>query len=288
MVVYAVIVTYRPNLENVYKMLATLKAANVKACVVDNSENSISLESTEDVKLIALGDNLGIATAQNHGIAYCQKEGADKIIFFDQDSQFDQQFIHDLLSTFEDPSVLVAAPVFYDIDKGFGYKIVDIDRSGKRRKISPTEISAPITVSTVISSGMVASSSVFDQVGVLDEALFIDYVDTEWCLRCAANGILVTVNPQAKMYHAIGDRSIKLGPFNIPVHSSLRRYYRVRNGFLLLRMSHIPKMLALREIIFGFVHQLIIVIKQPNKISYIKNYLKAVWHGILGKTGRYQ
>lgn len=79
------------------------------------------------------------------------------------------------------------------------------------------------------------SKEVFEIVGMMDEELFIDYVDTEWCLRCLNYGILVHIIPDIEMVHAIGDKSVKICGINIPIHSPVRRYYRVRNAFLLLR-----------------------------------------------------
>lgn len=60
---------------------------------------------------------------------------------------------------------------------------------------------------------MLIRRSVFERVGVLDERLFIDYVDTEWCLRCAAQGITVRIIPAASMTHSIGDKSPSLAGF---------------------------------------------------------------------------
>lgn len=81
----------------------------------------------------------------------------------------------------------------------------------------------------------------------MDESLFIDYVDTEWCLRAIAKGYKVYAATSAKMSHAIGDKAIKVLAWHVPVHSAFRRYYRLRNGLLLARMKHIPPLIKVRE-----------------------------------------
>lgn len=135
---------------------------------------------------------------------------------------------------------------------------------------------------------MLVRCSVFEQVGMLDERLFIDYVDTEWCLRCAALGIAVRVNPSAVMTHSIGDKSIRLAGFRVPVHSPLRRYYRVRNAFHLLRMNHVPALMALREVVFGLIHQLILIAVERKRWDYLAFYFRAVRDGLTGVFGPFK
>ncbi|HFR6094685.1 TPA: rhamnosyltransferase, partial [Shigella flexneri] len=111
----------------------------------------------------------------------------------------------------------------------------------------------PFKSSVTISSGTMVSKEVFEIVGMMDEELFIDYVDTEWCLRCLNYGILVHIIPDIEMVHAIGDKSVKICGINIPIHSPVRRYYRVRNAFLLLRKNHVPLLLSIREVVFSLI-----------------------------------
>lgn len=110
----------------------------------------------------------------------------------------------------------------------------------------------------------------------MDETLFIDYVDTEWCLRMHAHGYNVYITPNVVMKHEIGDAHIQLLGVVVPVHSPWRRYYRVRNGFYLFKMKHIPKLLAMREITFALIHQILLYVNSKNK-EYVKIYFRAVY-----------
>lgn len=284
----AIIVTYNPDLENLTTLVKSLVSDGIPCFIVDNDSDCelSSLSNIPELTIVNLESNEGIAKAQNIGINKCFLGGFERIIFFDQDSFIEAGFISTLLSTLNDQNVKIAAPVFYDRAKGYGYKIVDIDARGGRKIIRPEGMGAKIDVSVAISSGTVVDVAVFKKVGLMNEALFIDYVDTEWCLRCRDSGYLVKINPDAKMLHSIGDRSISFFGFNIPVHSPTRRYYRVRNAFLMLRLSHIPKLLVLREIFFGLAHQVIITFNADSKLEYLKYYLKGCWDGILGRGGR--
>ncbi|MCZ5120895.1 rhamnosyltransferase, partial [Escherichia coli] len=73
----------------------------------------------------------------------------------------------------------IAGPVFIDRDKSHYYPICNIKKNGLREKIHVTEGQTPFKSSVTISSGTMVSKEVFEIVGMMDEELFIDYVDTE-------------------------------------------------------------------------------------------------------------
>lgn len=284
---FAVLVTYNPSLPKLVTLLQVLKASGVACCVVDNSVGVDFSSVSELCNLVFLGDNKGIATAQNVGIEACIAQGAEKIVFFDQDSVISLDFIAQLADAFSDPAVSVSAPVFSNEGQGFEYPLVDVDARGLVCKRPLSSFSEAIDVSTVISSGTMVDTRVFSVVGCMDERLFIDYVDTEWCLRCMAAGISIRVNPQARMLHSIGDQSLRFRFFVVPVHSPIRRYYRVRNSLLLLRMRHVPLLYSLREIALNNAHQLIILLFVPGRIQYLRHYVFAIVDGVKGVAGKF-
>lgn len=284
---FAVLVTYNPSMPKLATLLQSLTASGVACCVVDNSVGLDFSPVSGLCNLVLLGDNRGIATAQNVGIETCIAQGAEKIVFFDQDSVISVDFIAQLVDTFRDPIVSVSAPVFSNETQGFEYPLVDVDARGLVRKRPLSSFSEVIDVSTVISSGTMVDTRVFSLVGRMDERLFIDYVDTEWCLRCMAAGISIRVNPRASMLHSIGDQSLRFRFFVVPVHSPVRRYYRVRNSLLLLRMRHVPLLYSLREIALNNVHQLIIMLFVPGRFQYLRHYFFAIFDGVKGVAGKF-
>lgn len=272
-------------------LIQSLKRQGVESIVVDNG--SSSRDKFPDLRkiciFIELEKNCGIAAAQNIGIKKAQEIAAEYIIFFDQDSEIGQDYIrslsHDFLSVRRyDPKIATIGPVFTDSRHGFYYNVININRFGLRKKISPQNYSLPFATSLIISSGSMIPVEVIRQVGYMDESLFIDYVDTEWCLRAGSYGYRVYVGTSAYMAHSIGDKIVKFLSFNIPVHSPFRRYYRVRNAFFLLRMKHIPKLLVVRELIFNFIHQLILILTQKHeKKEYLFCFLRAIRDGVLNR-----
>lgn len=281
----AIIVAYNPVLTDLMQTIASLKRQLCDVVVVDNSPLEIMELKDAGIEYRWLKGNKGIALAQNVGIEYCVENGYENVIFFDQDSKIPDNFIENMLQFAMDNNALISAPVFYDEARGFEYAITHVKKNGLREKLYSHGRKETFTSSVVISSGSLVKTSLFDTVGMMDASLFIDYVDTEWCLRCFDQNHLVYINPNAVMIHSIGNSSFSVFGFCVPVHSAARRYYRVRNAFRLLRYSHVPKLLALREIIFCVVHSLILIFHEKDKKNYLKSFISGVWDGIRNVAG---
>ena len=289
----AIIVTYNPNIENVENLCSTLTQQDAYVVVVDNgSTNLLELSAkltNNKTCLLALNKNMGIAYAQNRGINKAIESRADYVLFFDQDSSISDCYIQDLIFDFEKVCNTLGKPIgiigprFVDKRYGFYYKAIKLDKNGFRTKIDLSQLTEPIPVSLVISSGSMIPVKVLQDVGFMEDKFFIDYVDTEWCFRALSKKYEIIVSTKAKMEHTIGDSILKIWKFNIPLHSPFRRYYRVRNAFFLLRMRHVPFLFAIRELCFNFIHQLILVFFVKNRVGYLKSWYKGIKDGILNK-----
>lgn len=289
----AVIVSFNPEPINLQKLTEQLIAFGVAVCLVDNnSENKEQIcsvfSASSDVHSFYLEANTGIAHAQNVGIQFALDHDYAYVVFFDQDSTIDAAFMQQQTAAFEKlktahPRLAAIGPAFVDKKHGFHYKIVNIDRYGRRTKIDTQHMEQPFAASLIISSGSLVAADALRAIGPMDERFFIDYVDTEWCLRAYAKGYVIFVNPQVQMQHAIGDNSLKLLKWRVPVHSAFRRYYRIRNAFFLLKMPHVPTLLAVREIAFNLVHQLVLILFGHNKMDYVRSLWRGLKDGLNGK-----
>ena len=110
-----------------------------------------------------------------------------------------------------------------------------LNNFGTLSKVYRDNNSVSYPVDVVISSGMAITKETFDVVGLMDEEFFIDFVDTEWCLRCRSKNVEILMISAATMVHSIGDSSWNIGFMKIFVHSPIRSYYQTRNSFLFLR-----------------------------------------------------
>ncbi|WP_215426436.1 glycosyltransferase family 2 protein [Agarivorans albus] len=284
---YSVIVCYNPDWNHVLSnLIQVLSKSGVKAVVVDNSDESLELTGDCDFEYLSFNVNLGIAEAQNRGIKLALNQGAQAIVFFDQDSLIKEGFIQTLISPVIDKDEDIVAPIFKSIKYGFYYDILSCLPSGGLKKIPP-EKGRDFYTNIAISSGTVVNSSVFSKVGLMNSELFIDYVDTEWCLRAYHYGFKVYVNTSAVMEHEIGDHTISIGRYSVPVHSPQRRYYRLRNSFILARFTHVPRKLMIREVIFSFLHHLVLIYFEGKKIDYLKSMYCGVRDGVLNRSGKH-
>lgn len=289
----SIIISYNPEIENLALLANALRMQCDFVVIIDNNSHNKNAilditTSLDRCQCILLDQNTGIAHAQNIGIERALAENYSYIAFFDQDSTIDDDYINKQLQVFsalKGQHVKLAAigPAFVDKKHGFHYKIVNIDRYGRRTKIDTQQLQQPFAASLIISSGSLVSAEALRAIGPMDERFFIDYVDTEWCLRAHDRGYVIYVNPQVQMLHAIGDNSLKLLRWRVPVHSPFRRYYRIRNAFFLLKMPHVPALLAMREIAFNLVHQLVLILCGQNKMAYVRSLWRGLRDGLNGK-----
>jgi rhamnosyltransferase len=284
---WAVIVTFNPNVSQLKKLIDTLSEIGVHICLVDNFSNGYKSSdlSNSGFHSINLKQNEGIALAQNIGIKHAIESKADYILFFDQDSSISNDYVEKIYTDYNAlkmKSIKVGAigPRFVDERFGFYYKTVNMDKNGFREKLDVSNITESTHSSLLISSGSLIAVSTLKDVGYMRTNYFIDYVDTEWCIRAESLGYRNYVSVNAVMKHSIGDNVLQFKYFNVPVHSAFRRYYRVRNAFFMLREPHVPKLLALREIIFTLVHQIILIAFLKQKKQYIQSYFRGIKDGI--------
>jgi rhamnosyltransferase len=252
---------------------------------VDNSFNSSLTGIVNDnIELIKLRDNLGIAKAQNIGIQFAIKQNADIFVFFDQDSEIENSFLQNLIAPLSQSTTLVTSPIFFDKSQGFRFPSYSLSKYGLLKKVIDTN--GDYNVDVIISSGSATNRKTIELVGLMNEDYFIDFVDTEWSLRCKSKNVPIKVISNAKMIHAIGEKSIDLKIMRLFIHSPTRTYYKVRNSFLFLNNKNVPFLLGIKEIASALVHNFIIIFIVSNKVQYINNYFGAIVDGIKGKKGK--
>lgn len=285
------IVTYNPDMHKLKNLISSLLDVNgVRIIIVDNNSNNISSikeigKISNLVKIESLSENKGIAYAQNVGIQYAIEETSEFILFFDQDSVIDSEFIRKLYLDFceligRNIKLAAIGPRFIDEKNNFYFPALRLNKFGLIDKFSIENIIEPMEVSVLISSGTLVSVDALKEIGLMREEFFIDFVDTEWCFRALGKGYKIYVSGNAIMKHSIGDETIQLFNFKIPVHSGFRRYYRIRNLFFMWKMPYIPRQLTAKLMVSNIFHQFLLFLLKDKKMDYIKYYYKAVLDGI--------
>ena len=287
MTTYCIIVCYRPDIAQLMRLCDRALAYGAEVILVDNTEapylDGDNLPA--GCSLITLGLNSGIAHAQNVGLAAALAAGADILLFFDQDSKVEPGFLKSLLGSLSAGIPEIVSPLCVDDASNSAEPPERVNRCGFSTRVHHADALTRYPVDVVISSGTAATREVFDIAGTFDEAFFIDFVDAEWCLRCRSKNIPIYAVPTAIMRHSVGSGHVRVGPLIIPVHSSTRCYYQIRNCFLLFRRAHVPRIWASKQLLSVISRRILLLFFVKPRSSYLKSYLFAVRDGLKGIGG---
>jgi len=285
--VTCIVVSYRPDVAQLVCLCECILSDGAKVVVVDNTEapGLTSDELPPSCQLIALGNNTGIAHAQNVGVAHALAAGAAVLVFFDQDSRIGPEFLPTLVAPLTPGIPDITSPLYVDDDSNVPLPSLRLGRFGLPVAVYPADMTDPYPVDIVISSGTAATGEVFGVAGAFDEALFIDSVDSEWCLRCRSRQIPIRVVPAAAMRHRIGSRAIRVGPFTVLQHNPIRCYYQLRNCFHLMRRKHVPFAFALKHMLSVLFSRTILLFFVKNRADYLTAYFAGLRDGIMGTAG---
>lgn len=119
-------------------------------------------------------------------------------------------------------------------------------------KINVESIVSPQEVSVLISSGSLVSIESLKKIGIMREEFLLILWIQNGVFRALSKGYKIFISSSAIMKHSIGDDTIEILNFKIPVHSGYRRYFRIRNLFFMWKMSYIPKQLTFKLMLSNF------------------------------------
>lgn len=282
--VYAVLVAYNPQANELALAVERLKKQTDIVIVCNNSDYDVKFDD-EKVKVFNFRDNLGIAAAQSIGMKWAFKNGADFILQMDQDSLPDEKLVDNLLKchielTRRGYKVGLVGPQDFDKET----KELNKARLKKGKYIEDTNY---VSLEQTLSSGSLISKKIYELVGGMDDSLFIDAVDSEYCWRIRNNGFIVIKNNDAMLAHKLGDGKKKiLGFLYVGVPSPIRHYYQVRNTILLFRRDYVPnywKYTGLVKIIFKLLVYPFTLERGYERFNYV---IKGIKDGILNKSGK--
>jgi rhamnosyltransferase len=282
---WIVVPLFRPS-DEVHGILRQLAKQAPVVAVDDGSPrsyehvlNDVSL--LPGVTLLRSSGNKGIASALNVGVSVAIAQGATLVVCFDQDSRPDAGYIELVKGALREfaCSVPIGALGPWNANSWSGDS-------------SPPEY-AYVERPSVIQSGMAFPTAAYNSQGPFDESLFIDGVDTDFCLRLRSAGYWVGVTPRLAIHHRLGAgcaeyRVMRLGPFQstATLHSADRRYYINRNLIHLLRRfaRREPRwaLVALRTAMSNNLAALVLEEDRPKKLFAI---VTGLWDGVCGRLG---
>lgn len=257
--------------------------------VIQSDLQNISSFISSSIVFIKLDHNLGLAAAQNIGIKESFNLNATHIVLFDQDSLIDPGFISGLLEAeaallATSKCVAAVGPLFFDPSNSVVYP-ASVYTGPFLKRVPLDMLNSEVEATFVIASGCLIRMEVLDRIGLMNDQLFIDYIDVEWCLRAKYKGFKSYMTSRAKMAHTIGENRLNFLGRTISIHSPLRRYYLIRNSIFMLRQPYIPLGYKVREVVFNLLRFLIGLAFSKDRKKYLFFVVWGIRDGISGALG---
>lgn len=290
MAICAVMVLYHPDVQIGENILALSEQVDNIVIVDNGSDPSIqSLLENMYLKLhiIRNQSNLGIAAALNIGVIQAKRLGCEWVATFDQDSKVTPGMISQMLQVYEaypNKGMLAGlSPCFQDQESGK----VSSNNMLSQNAESPDYQELLVAMT----SGHLLKTSIFNTVGYFNEDLFIDHVDTEFCLRCAAFGYKFLEVNDAILEHNLGtptQHRLMWKTFTTTNHSALRRYYNARNGIFIYREYLWSQPRWVLKHMKSYVKSVIVMLLfEHDRLAKVTMIGRGIWDGLLGKFGKY-
>ncbi len=281
----AIVVLYQPSFSLAKKVLQHISSQVEEICIIDNSpEPQYKIADTFPTShYIALKENRGIAAAQNIGIEYFNTQGFDYIIFCDQDTIMPPETVSRLLDTYiylENKDYKVGSVCAVAIEshngKPYTYNISFI------KDVPNTDNRHIIQVIHTMSSMSLVKLELFEEVGKMDESLFIDGVDSEWCWRGAKKaGLSFFYDKDIVVNHQLGSITNTIGEHTLHIASPFRIYYQYRNYIWFLHRDYIPPRWLRINGVKYLAKIFYYTIFCNNRRLYLKNIFRGIRDGIM-------
>jgi rhamnosyltransferase len=293
--VVAIVITYFPDRKLLAGRLADIRDQVDALVVVDNGSSPCVRESTQtmadmDIHWISLSENLGVAKAQNIGIAWARSRDATHVILFDQDSDPAPNMVARLLSvagSLAASGVPIAVVAANYVDRSHTRQMPFARFRGGRAEWFGCDCSSDvIEIDTAIASGSLIPLNALDAVGDMREELFIDLVDIEWCLRAIHRGFRIFAVCDAVLGHTLGEPPRMLFGRTVTMHKPLRSYYFYRNAIWLFRQGYIPRSWKLSVAGQMLKRYVVLSTLVSPRLQYLRMMTLGFWHGLRGRYGR--
>jgi rhamnosyltransferase len=294
--VFAVVVTFHPELETLSNLLDRLRPQVAGIVVADNGSDGVveALLASRDfgaVTRIDLRENIGVAAAINRGVESALKTGATHLLLSDQDSSPPPNMVGILMAVSDElrakgMQVAAVGPRYVDHRAGHSTSFVRTQGLWLRSVKSGPDDSV-VDVDFLITSGSLISATSWLAIGGMEERLFIDYVDIEWGLRARSKGYCSFGTFLCEMGHTLGDGRMKIFGLAVPLHSPLRHYYQIRNPVWMYGQPWIPLNWKVVDVVRLALRFAFYSLMTPPRFENITYMMRGFVDGVRGRLGRF-
>jgi GT2 family glycosyltransferase len=209
---------------------------------IDENINEIKnpdLKANQKLTLIKTSKNYGFAGGNNFGIKFAIKHlNADYILLLNNDTVVDTDFLKELIEVAEsdDNIGFVGPKTYYYNNKNLiqttGGCRIDLYRAEPMHvdleEYDHGQYDKEIDIDYISGSGLLCKREVIEKIGLMDEAHFMYWEETDWCFRGAKYGYKSIYAYKSKIWHKVGKSSQT--PFKIYYHNRNRVYFMKKNA----------------------------------------------------------
>lgn len=283
--VFAVILNYN-GFDDTLNCLKSLQSEDCKELypvIVDNNSPDGSgkrlFSEITNLPVILNEENTGYAGGMNTGARYALAQGADFVLYVNNDTEFGGNTISEMVKVAErDPAIGIVSPKVLYLDErdkiycaGSRYIFWRCGNVslGKGTKASEN-CNSEMEITHAEGACLLIKREVFEKSGFMREFFFMYFEDLEYSLRVNKE-FKILFTPNAVMYHQSGAGK------SFEQYSKLYHYYFTRNRFLIFRDYNFF------EKIYVFLYSTAITILKSLAIikgaSERGKTLKAIWSG---------
>ena len=299
--VAAVVVVFGPD-DRFRKLLLSLVEQANKVWVIDNQPNYAFDKYLKgqkpchrnNITLIENKKNVGLAAAQNQGIKLALEDGVDWVLLLDQDSILDKDFVKNMLKAghkYKNKKNIGFLTPRHEFDDGS--PSVPTYSKGlflrpKRHHMDLDEIDDTILFG--MASGSFIPRHTLEEVGLMREEFWIDYIDYEFSFRVRERGYRIIGVGGARLNHRLGVKNqLKiLGKvFSFQVHPAFRRYTIYRNRIAVIKeYSTLFPEFVLFEVLSIAKDLFKLCLLEDQKFNKLRAIFIGIIHGMMGSFNR--
>lgn len=276
-----VVILYNPD-SGLTERIDTYLQYLDKLYILDNSEPGVpflapAYLNNKKVHCVQDNENKGISVRLNTAASMAQQEGYEWLLTMDQDSFFPEDSFPSYLQCVEGYGAKDATAMFGVL---FG-----------QQELQSKECTAE-EVEQLITSGSIVNLKLFHKTAPFDEALFIDRVDQEYCLRARLMQYRIVRFNNIYLQHNLGITTSGISFKNLKstpraLHSPVRLYYMFRN-YLYLKNKYAqrdPASIAFmkKELLLRIKNNLIYGKQRVELLKYLYKALSDYRNGRMGK-----
>ncbi len=278
------IICFYPNPIRVCSIIEKFNPKNI--IIFNNGGSDFIFSKYSNIKKLGNGENCGVAHALNQIVNEAVLLNCRYLLLSDQDTFYPDSYVEKMIHTFQyTDDVGAVLPAW--LDSNSNSNITKKQYIYSRFNLTLKQIKTQsCIISHGITSGMIIDLHKVSHID-FDEALFIDWVDNEWCWRIFNQDKLKCVyNSKVILVHQLGESVTNIVGIEFTARSPLRDYYIIRNAvYLFIHKNYLfsIKFYLFKKIIHHIIFSSIFSLRNNLGIRHVILALKDAFYSRMYK-----